>query len=293
MNGYGDSLALADYQGQLATFYRNAIQLWIVDPDPALMAKGKAIEQIGCEFPGSINDIAGDKVFLSRHGYRTLSTQTVTGNIQDNDIGSPIDEILIGLYDDIISVKSEFFTSLGQYWAAVNYNDGTAKCDVHVFTYLRSEKINAWSRYRFYAGSATLVSVIDGFAELNGNVYFRSGDDVYRIDPEAYDDAGFAFPFQVTMPMLDFKKAGIEKDILAMDWVLKGNVTIDIHTPRGLSAESIPVNTLATEESNEDDFSQGIMITATDIQPDITGNSTNPPFQLDSLTFHYNLLGKI
>lgn len=276
---------LTTYQGYLVVCFPRSLQLWRVDPDPTLMYLEKVVHNIGTKHVKASQELSGDRVFLSDRGFRTVTTVSITGNLSDGDIGSPIDGEVTPILENIDSVRSVYFDALGQYWCAVNYS---GQCDVFVFTYSKTDKINAWSRYRF-----TGITDIDDFAELNGNVYFRSGNAVYRVDLDATDDDGTPFSFQVTTPFLDFKKSGSMKNIGGLDYVIAGACTVSLNTPTETNAESLTIDNTADENSSGHKLLAAIQLLTTDVQVNITGTSTSEPFQLDELTFYYDDLGNV
>ena len=86
------------------------------------------------------------------------------------DIGSPIDSIIQPLLPitPTDSPQAIFAPELGQYMAKIGST-------VFVFTMSQTAKISAWSEYIF-------PWTVDDIAVLDGTVYFRSGDDVHKLD---------------------------------------------------------------------------------------------------------------
>ena len=82
--------ALGLYQGKLAVFTDQSIQLWTIDPDPTAMALDRVIDGTGTRHHGSIVSLYGDLLFLSASGIRSLTTLANSLLPSDVDVGLPI-----------------------------------------------------------------------------------------------------------------------------------------------------------------------------------------------------------
>lgn len=78
------------YQGKLAVFTDQSIQLWTIDPDPTGMALDRVIDGVGTRHHGSIVSLYGDLLFLSESGVRSLTTLSNALFPSDVDVGLPI-----------------------------------------------------------------------------------------------------------------------------------------------------------------------------------------------------------
>lgn len=78
------------YQGKLAVFTDQSIQLWNIDPDPTAMALDRVIDGVGTRHHSSIVSLYGDLLFLSESGVRSLTTLSQALFPSDVDIGLPI-----------------------------------------------------------------------------------------------------------------------------------------------------------------------------------------------------------
>lgn len=81
------------YQGKLAVFTDQSIQLWTIDPDPTSMAIDRVVDGVGTRHHGSIVSLYGDLLFLSESGVRSLTTLSNALFPSDVDIGLPIKSI--------------------------------------------------------------------------------------------------------------------------------------------------------------------------------------------------------
>jgi hypothetical protein len=82
--------ALGQYQGKLAVFTDQSIQLWSIDPDPSAMALDRVVDGVGTRHHSSIVSLYGDLLFLSESGVRSLTTLTNAAFPTDVDVGLPI-----------------------------------------------------------------------------------------------------------------------------------------------------------------------------------------------------------
>jgi hypothetical protein len=207
-SGSSDVQALGSFQNRLVTFFTDSSQIWQVDPDPA---NHQFLDQldIGTKRPYAHQNMSGDVFFLSPGGVRTITRQASTESLVDSDVGSPIDyELLRNTFIDVSKARAQYYRGAGQYWL---YQGAKAV----VFTFSRSSKISAWSVYEFPFS-------LDWIDELDGELYVRSGDEVYQLDRETWTDNGTPYEVLIETPFVDFKSPGVDKMIYALDAVLTG-----------------------------------------------------------------------
>jgi len=169
--GANNSLALGQYKvNQLVVFFDDGAQLWTVDPDPALHSFTQLLPGSSTQYHKGIAHLFQDLYFLSNFGFRSISESALITSQIELDIGSPIDAIIQPLLPitPTDSPQAIFAPELGQYMAKI----GTT---VFVFTMSQTAKISAWSEYTF-------PWAVDDIAVLDGVVYLRSGDNVYKMD---------------------------------------------------------------------------------------------------------------
>lgn len=272
-SGATNPSALGEYAGNLVVFFNDSSQVWAVDPDPANMRFVQSLD-VGCPFPNGAANMAGDVFFASYDGVRSITTQTQTGNLMDVDVGSPIDSLATTSFVSGASVKSFFFRGGGQFWAAV----GNV---AYVYSFSRTSKISAWSRYTFP------FDVID-VAELNGDLYFRSGNNVYRFTEDATTDAGTPIGVRVVFPYLDFKAPGLLKQITGMDAVFVG--TADIAHRFDASQPAFETPAYPVTGDSRPGGMLPVEICTTGIAPIVT-HSADEAFEMHALTYYYDVLG--
>lgn len=271
-SGATNPTALGEYAGNLVVFFKDSSQVWTVDPDPSKMTFVQGMD-VGCPYPHGAANMAGDVFFASYDGIRSITTQSTTGNLIDVDVGSPIDALVKPEFSSSADVRAFYFRGGGQYWAM----KGSV---AYVYSFSRTSKISAWSRYTFPFN-------ITDVTELDGDLYFRAGNTVYKLDDDACSDAGVNFSVNIEFPYLDFKTPGVLKQIMGMDTVMIGSAEMrirfdsrqpDFITPAiNMSGDTRPGEMTAVE------------LISVGIAPVIT-STTDQPFELHAMTFYFENL---
>ena len=267
--------ALGEYSGRLVVFFRDASQVWDVDPDPAQMKFVQGLD-VGCPYPQGAANMAGDVFFASYDGIRSITTQSTTGNLIDVDVGSPIDSLVKSEFVSGADVRAFYFRGGGQYWVMKG-------ADAYVYSFSRTAKISAWSKYSFP------FSITD-VTELDGDLFFRAGDSVYKLDESAMTDAGVPFTVEIEFPYLDFKTPGVLKQIFGMDTVMVGSadmqIKFDARNPEFITPVIEMVGDTRPGEMT------AVEVVSVGVAPVI--NSTNSDdFELHAITMYYSDLAAI
>lgn len=267
--------ALGVYKRQLAVLSKDGTQVWIVDPDPSKNALQDIVENVGTSYPRSVSSVSGDLYFLSDYGFRSITTLQLTNNLADVDVGSPIDPLVqVETKRTDISPKSFYFYGTGQYICAIDNQ-------LFVYSISRTAKIAAWSRY-------FLPFNVDAYAELGQVLYLRSGDSVYKLDPEVYTDDGTQYEVLLLLPYMDFKKPGNLKRIYGADVVIEGRAEFSIgFDARDPDAYTPPVRVKGNTRP-------GGMIPIECCGTEFAlrfRNYDDKPFRLDSVTLYFEDLG--
>lgn len=280
--GAREAKALGIYQNNLVVLSRDGAQVWAIDPDPTAMQLTDRVENVGSSFPQSLATVSGDLYFLSDYGFRSITTMQLISKLSDVDIGSPIDDLVRPAIRTLKNTpKAVYFYGTGKYMCAIDNQ-------IFVYAVSRTSKIAAWSRYEIPADS------VDAWAELEGELYIRSGDDVYLLDEDSHtDDTGDGeqlYEVLVQIPYMNFKSPGVLKYIYGIDVAMEGecliSVGMDASRPESFTNEvRIHGNTygggLVPLECCGTEFSFRFR------------NKTDQPFRLDALTVHYNPLGVV
>lgn len=277
LNSRGDrgANALGIYQNKLTVLMRDGAQIWTVDPDPTQMKLDDIVENVGTSFPRSVANVSGDLYFLSDYGFRSITTLQLTNNLADVDVGSPIDSLVRpetktpGVFP-----RAFYFYGTGQYICAIGNQ-------LFVYSISRTAKIAAWSRY-------FLPSSVDAFAEMGQELYIRSGDDVFKLDPNTYTDDGLQFEVLLDLPYMDFKSPGQLKHIYGADVVVDGKCDFSIgFDVRDQDAYTTPVKVKGNTRP-------GGMIPVECAGTEFSlrfRNYDSAAFRLDSVTLYYDVLG--
>lgn len=265
--------AVGTYKNKLASFADDNVEIWSVDPDPARMSLDDVIPNTGTIHHGSVNNVAGDLFYLAWAGFRTISALTYSDNLSEIDVGSPIDSLVQGIGKDKEPI-SIYYQAGGQYWCAIDNA-------IWIYTFSRTAKINAWSRYEYPFD-------IHAFTELNGILYIRSDDAVHMVDPAANTDDGELFDVDIEMMFLTCKKPGQEKLFVSADAVISGTADLSFR----YDAQNPDLETDAIEITG-DSRPTGLLpveVTATEIAPHFHKRNDGP-FRLSMLQLYYDVLG--
>jgi hypothetical protein len=270
--------SLSSYNGRLVVFGVDNTQLYLISADASLIALDKAVGGLGCTAAKTPANFASDLIFLAKAGFRSVSAQAVSENLQDTDVGSPIDTLVRGLA--LTDPKAVYFPEQNQYWCM---SSGISDTTAWVYTYSRSAKIAAWSKY-------ILPFVVDDATNHDGDLYVRSGDSVLTMDSTDSvfaDVAGTQYDMVAETPFLHLQSPGKEKSIYSMDMVVQGSVNVqfryDPNDPTKLTdailvtGDTRPLQTVPIE------------ITTTAIAVVIT-SSTTALVQIDAISFNFDVL---
>jgi hypothetical protein len=207
-----DIVGLAVYQGNLAVFMRDTIQIWRVDPDPTKLQLLQVLSNIGALAPRSVMSFGdSDVFFLSDTGLRSLRARDSSNNAITSDIGTPIDLLLHQLREqfpnETQNARSMIEPDSGRYWLSIEKQ-------IYVFTFFPGSKVSAWTRL--------LSNVAFTDLETLGDVaVLRSGDVLYTYDNSA-GAYGSDYLCEVTLPMLDAGDPSTFKNLEGFDIVCYG-----------------------------------------------------------------------
>lgn len=206
--------ALGQFESNLVVFFADSAQVWSIDPDPKLHRLIQNVP-IGTIYPYSHANMSADIFYLSPAGFRSVAVQAYTSSLMDNDIGSPIDDLM----RPIVKQKASAINPRMVYWRG----GGQLICfighEAFVYSYSRSSKISAWSKWVFPFD-------IDHVSEHETLLYARIGNTVYCFDEEQYTDAGEPIPVLVQLPYLDMRKPGQLKRFQQVDVAAIGGLSI-------------------------------------------------------------------
>jgi hypothetical protein len=267
---YGDS--------SLAAFFSDNAQLWLVDPDPQNMGLTSNIEGVGTIYHRAAGPVSKDLYFAAQSGYRSLSRQVVTNNVEETDVGSAIDKLIqadFAATDDPLAI---YYQKLGQLWSIKG-------ATVWVYSFSRTSKVSAWSKFSF-------PFTVDDACVLNQELYVRTGNDVYRVTDTVYKDGVSSIPqVDITMFYQDGKRPGVLKQFMGLDHICTGQPTVSFlfYDENGAVHETAASEYPALTEPG---LLYPVELLSTRIAPHYT-HQKDEDFELSSLSLHYENLGGI
>jgi hypothetical protein len=166
---------LSFYDGLLAVLFSDSVQLWEMHPDPALHRLVRVLSGPGVQYPGSAVNVRGDLFYLARGTFSSLRRSGVTGQLQDGDIGAPVAP----------GTKQLSGTAPLAVWSQ---SQSAYLCffGTECWRYMVSptSKTKGWTHY-------TLPVSVEAVTEHLGELYVRSGTDVYRFEAGYNDGSTF------------------------------------------------------------------------------------------------------
>lgn len=219
-SGADSITGMEKYQGNLAVFTRWTTQVWFIDPEPAGNRQLQVLDNIGALANRSITSVGDiDSFFLSDTGVRSLRARDASNAAFVNDIGTPIDPLIIKVLRGLTEEQKAAACSVvepedGRYCLAIGQT-------VYVFSYFATAKVSAWGAYTF-------PSEVRWFALLAGRVYARCADGLLYLlggsDNETYDET----QAEVITPFMDARQPATHKQITGIDLGIEGEWEVDI-----------------------------------------------------------------
>jgi hypothetical protein len=271
-----DPTAVAVYSGNLAVFFRDSMQLWSIDPSPSLMALSQSVPNVGTSYHLSPITVGRDLFFLTAYGFRSVGIITDTGNYQDADVGSPIDTLVRAEISASDIPYAVWYGPAGQaWWIFTDY--------AWVFTFSKTGKISAWSRYEF-------PFAIEAACIFQNVMYLRNGNNIYTLSESEFTDDITDTDVRVELPYLDGGKPGVMKMVYGFDIAAVGTAQLSFKwDPNDETRETIAVDIGGVTRLGG---MQPVELCCTEIAPVIT-HSSDEAFELHSLTIHYHELGQV
>lgn len=162
---------LARFDDYLAVFSPRTIQIWFMDPDPALSRQVQVLDATGTSAPRSVTKFGdGDVFYLDQSGVRSLRSRGVTNSAGTIDVGSAIDGIILPALAETGATQVTRAVGLveprdGRFWLSLDKR-------IFVLSFFPSADISAWTEYK--PGFSVDDMVVHG-----PRVWLRSGDKLY------------------------------------------------------------------------------------------------------------------
>lgn len=203
--GAQEVTALAIYQGQMAVFGENSIQLWQIGADPANNAFLQPLSNTGTRSRRSVTTFgSADCFYLSRSGVRSLRAREASNAAFVSDVGTAIDPFIRAWMKSVGDAAVEAAVGTiepldGRYWLAIGSR-------IFVLSVFPGSKISAWS---YYEPGFT----VSDFARIGDKTYARAGDTIYLYggeDGDTYPDDDEQ-TVTVELPFFSAQKPASEK----------------------------------------------------------------------------------
>lgn len=168
--GATDLVGIEQYYNALALFARTSVQIWQMDPDPALNALIQVLGNVGLVAPNAVVRYGnGDVLFLSDTGIRSLRARDSSNAAALTDVGSPIDSLIQTARSTLTTAAAEKIGSVvdpltGRVWFVWG-------ADVYVLSAFPNTKVSAWSRFQ-------LSDEVSDVVLANSRIAVRSGDNL-------------------------------------------------------------------------------------------------------------------
>jgi len=203
---------LGQYQGNLAFFARNAVQVWAIFADEDSNTLLQTLKNTGSRSGGTILGYGNDDLFYyADSGFRSLRARDSSNAAYVNDVGTAIDPFVKEYAKTLTDAQIEDAIAVLQpdddrYWAALGTNR------VFVFNYFPGSKISAWT---YFDTTDDVGGQITAWARIAEKLYARAGDTIFLYggsDGDTYpeDDEAVA---TVELPFLDADRPGSEKTV--------------------------------------------------------------------------------
>jgi hypothetical protein len=163
--------AVETYQNNIAIFGETAVQIWYVDPDPALNTRSQTLNNTGTTCPRSVTQFSDNDLFyLNESGLRSLRARDATNSASTTDIGVPVDTLISAKLKPMTDSQRANVIGLiepgdNRFWLIMG-------SDIFVFSFFSGAKVSAWTLY------STGFSISDAVI-FDHRVYLRSGNSVY------------------------------------------------------------------------------------------------------------------
>jgi len=212
--GSDEITGVCKYQTYIVFFSRTVAQIWNMADNAANNADVQVITETGTRAPKSCRGFGDlDAFYLSDAGVRSLRARNYTNTAGVNDVGTPIDPVVLSWIDTQTAETVEAACSIveprdGRFWLSI----GTR---IFVFSYFPAKKISAWSYFD------TGLTFSD-FVTYNGQVYGRADDSIYLYGGD--DNATYGSDYVVTaaLPYLSASKVATFKQWRGMDIASRG-----------------------------------------------------------------------
>lgn len=177
VSGSEQLVALDRYQDFIAVFAERVVQIWYVDPDPALNRFNQTLNNTGTASAGSVTQFGDNDLFyLDESGLRSLHARDSSNVAATTDIGVPVDDLVTAQLRDLTEldrdrVKGLIDPQTGRFWLIMRDR-------IFVFSFFQGAQISAWSTYNTVDANGQQFDV-EAATVFRRRVYLRSGNTIY------------------------------------------------------------------------------------------------------------------
>jgi hypothetical protein len=226
-SGSEELTALARYQNFAAIFAARTIQIWYVDPDPALNRQNQVLSNTGTESPRSVTSFGDVDIFyLADSGLRSLRSRDLTSSAATTDIGVPVDDLIIAKVATLTENERQRIIGLieprdGRFWLIM-------KDQIFVFSFFTGAKVSAWSTYNasYTADDEEVPLNVNDATVFRRRVYLRSGDRIYVYGGLETGDAHDTVEAEAWLPYLDGDDPTAKKAFVGLDLAIRGQWSV-------------------------------------------------------------------
>ena len=223
-SGSEELTALARYQNFVAVFAATVVQIWFMDPDPALNRLVQILNNTGTASPRSVTAFGNsDLLYLDESGLRSMKARDSSNAAATTDIGVPVDTLITEQLATLDENERRQVVGLieprfGRFWLIM-------RGKVFVFSFFNGAKVSAWSTYDttyINDDDETVAFDVDDALVFKRRVYLRSGDTIFvygGITTGATSDATVA---EAWLPYLDADDPTRMKQLNGLDLALRG-----------------------------------------------------------------------
>lgn len=195
-SGTENLVALARYQSFVAVFAERIIQVWALDPDPALNRELQTLNNTGTISAKSVTEFGDNDLFyVDESGVRSLRARDSSNSASTNDVGVFIDTLITEKLGALTAAEREAITGVieplnGRFWLSL-------KDTIFVFSLFTGVQISAWTTYEASAFDEAGVKYtfdIEHMLVHDRRVYIRSGDTIY-----VYGGLGSSLTYDATI----------------------------------------------------------------------------------------------
>lgn len=291
-------VSLQAYQGKIALFSNNTVQIWFLAADPTQIAQSQVLGNIGTYShlgPQSIGDL--DVIFPSLTGFRSLRVRDSSNNAFVNDLGSPVD---LNIQQDLAAVGFNALATTcsiveptaNRYWHYINGH-------IYVLSYFPAAKIPAaWSKYtpEYFVNGVLTSFIPQKFVVYNQQVFcLGSVNGVNHVICFGYDTTG-AVTYDATTaiaetPWVDLKTPGVRKYATSTDYAITGKWQIQGSMDYKGVTNGGALQNITNMEVGEPSFQLGEQPWSDDgFHIKLRAISTNAAYTvLSELVFHYRI----